>query len=191
MESIAKKSKNLRRLIIALSIVIPVVVAALFAAPKVEGVDLTFLPAIYAAINALTAFLLVLALVFVKQKNFRLHEQIIKVCMVLSVLFLVLFIAYHLTSDAARYGDLNGDRVLKDFELKAVSAGARLTYRILLASHIVLSVVVVPLVLYSYLFAMEGNFERHRRWTKITWPIWFYVAVTGVIVYFMISPYYG
>jgi len=190
MESTVRKSKNLRKLIVVLSIVIPVVVAILFGAPKVEGVDLTFLPAIYAGINGLTAFLLILALVLVKQKNFKLHEQLIKVCMVLSVLFLLLYIAYHLTSDTTRFGDTSGDGELDALETAAVSAGVRLTYFILLASHIILSIAVIPMVLYSYLHASEGNFEKHKRLTKITWPIWFYVAVTGVVVYFMISPYY-
>jgi len=190
MESIVKKSRNFRRLIIVLSVVIPLAVAGLFVAPRVEGVDLGFLPSVYAGINALTAFLLVLALIFVNQKKFRLHEQTIKVCMILSVLFLLLYIAYHLTSETTRYGDIDGNHELDVIEKAAISAGARLTYFILLATHIILSVAVIPMVLYSYLFALEGNFEKHKRLTKITWPIWFYVAITGVIVYFMISPYY-
>jgi putative membrane protein len=172
MELTAKKSKNLRRVIVALSIIIPLAVAALFGI-KVEGVDLSFLPAIYAGINALTAVLLIAALVLVKQRKLKLHEQVIKVCMTLSVLFLLCYVAYHMTSDSTPYGGSFG-----------------YIYYPLLISHIILSVVVVPMVLYSFLFAMEGQFEKHKRWTKITWPVWFYVAVTGVIVYLMISPYY-
>lgn len=189
MELTAKKSKSLRRWIVALSIAIPVAVAVLFGAPPIEGVDTSFLPPIYAGINALTAVLLVVALVLVKKRRLRLHENVIKICMALSVLFLLCYVAYHMTSPATMYGDVSGDHMLQESELAAVSS-SRLVYFILLITHILLSVVVIPLVLYSFLFATEGRFEKHRKWTKFTWPIWFYVAASGVIVYYMISPYY-
>lgn len=173
MESTAKKSKNLRRLIVILSVVIPLVVAVLFKV-KIEGVDLTFLPPIYAGINGVTAVLLLIALLFIKQKKVKLHERVIRICLFLSLLFLASYVAYHMTSDSAIYGGSLG-----------------MLYYPLLISHIVLSIAVVPLVLYSFLLGLEGQFEKHRKWTKFTWPIWFYVAVSGVIVYFMISPYYA
>jgi putative membrane protein len=175
MESIVK-NKNIRKIITIISIVLPLAVAALFVI-KIDGIDLSFLPKIYAGINALTAVLLILALVFVKQRKLKLHENVIKICMVLSILFLLCYVAYHMTSDSTKYG--NPD------------ATARLTYFLLLITHIILSVAVIPMVLFSYLHAWEGNFEKHKKLTKITWPIWFYVAVSGVIVYLMISPYYG
>ncbi len=175
MESTVK-NKNIRKIITIISIVLPLAVAALFVI-KIDGVDLSFLPKIYAGINALTAVLLILALVFVKQRKLKLHENVIKICMVLSILFLLCYVAYHMTSDSTKYG--NPD------------ATARLTYFLLLITHIILSVAVIPMVLFSYLHAWEGNFEKHKKLTKITWPIWFYVAVSGVIVYLMISPYYG
>jgi len=175
MESTVK-NKNIRKIITIISIVLPLAVAALFVI-KIDGIDLSFLPKIYAGINALTAVLLILALVFVKQRKLKLHENVIKICMVLSILFLLCYVAYHMTSDSTKYG--NPD------------ATARLTYFLLLITHIILSVAVIPMVLFSYLHAWEGNFEKHKKLTKITWPIWFYVAVSGVIVYFMISPYYG
>jgi putative membrane protein len=175
MESTVK-NKNIRKIITIISIVLPVAVAALFVI-KIDGIDLSFLPKIYAGINALTAVLLILALVFVKQRKLKLHENVIKICMVLSILFLLCYVAYHMTSDSTKYG--NPD------------ATARLTYFLLLITHIILSVAVIPMVLFSYLHAWEGNFEKHKKLTKITWPIWFYVAVSGVIVYLMISPYYG
>ena len=175
MESTVK-NKNIRKLITIISIVLPIAVAALFVI-KIDGIDLSFLPKIYAGINALTAVLLILALVFVKQGKLKLHENVIKICMVLSILFLLCYVAYHMTSDSTKYG--NPD------------ATARLTYFLLLITHIILSVAVIPMVLFSYLHAWEGNFEKHKKLTKITWPIWFYVAVSGVIVYLMISPYYG
>lgn len=173
MESTVKKSKNLRRLIVALSIIIPLVVAVLFEV-KIKGVDLTFLPPVYAGINGLTALLLILALVFVKQKKYQLHERIIRICLFLSLMFLASYVAYHMTSDSAVYGGTLG-----------------WLYYPLLISHIILSVAVVPLVLFSFLLAVEGQFQKHRKWVKYTWPIWFYVAVSGVVVYFMISPFYS
>lgn len=190
MESTVKKNKRLRQLIVVLSIIIPLAVAALFGI-RIEGIDLSFLPGIYAGINGLTALLLVVALILAKQKKFKLHENVIKVCMVLSVLFLLCYIAYHVTSDPTKYGDINGDGELTDLEQMATSAGMRMTYFILLITHIALSVIVIPMVLYSYLHALETNFDRHRKLVKYTWPVWFYVAVSGVVVYLMISPYYS
>ena len=162
-----------RKLIIAVSIVIPVAVAALFGI-KVDGVDLSFLPPFYAGINGLTAVLLIGALVAIKRKNMNLHQRLIQTCLVLSLLFLLCYVAYHMTSDSTPYG---GD-------MKAL-------YYFILISHIVLSVAVIPVVLFTYLFAWEGKFEKHKKWTRFAFPIWLYVAVTGVIVYLMISPYYG
>lgn len=190
MELSAKKSRNLRRWIVVLSVAIPVVVALLFGAPPVKGVDTSFLPPIYAGINALTAMLLVVALVLAKQRRLKLHEAVIKVCMALSVLFLACYVAYHMTSESTIFGDTNHNGMLEDAERVAVGSFSRMIYFVILISHILLSVVVIPLVLYSFLFATEGNYEKHRKWTKITWPIWFYVAASGVVVYFMISRYY-
>jgi putative membrane protein len=154
------------------SIVIPIAVAALFGI-KIDGMDLGFLPPIYAGINGVTAVLLVAALVAIKSKRMDIHQRLIQVCMGLSVLFLLCYVAYHITSESTSYlGDYSG------------------TYYFILISHIILSVVVIPIVLYAYLFAWKGDFVRHKKWTRFAWPIWFYVATTGVIVYFMIAPYY-
>ncbi|MDF3027919.1 MAG: hypothetical protein K0S23_2226 [Fluviicola sp.] len=189
MESTQSTKHGIRKLIIALSIVIPLVVAALFKV-KIEGYDWHFLPSIYACINGLTAILLVVALVAIKQKKISLHEAIIKVCMVLSVLFLLCYIAYHMTSDPTVYGDLNGSGELEQYELKTLSSASKIAYYLILITHIILSVAVIPMVLFSYLYAWEGKYDKHRKWTKITWPLWFYVAASGVVVYLMISPYY-
>ncbi len=169
----ASKLKNARRVIYALSVLIPVLVALLFRV-KINGVDLSFLPPVYATINGLTAILLIIALIAIKRKNRKAHETIIKTCLGLSVLFLACYVAYHITSDSTSYGGT----------FKSL-------YYIILISHIILSVAVVPLVLFTYLFAWEGNFERHKKWTRFAWPLWFYVAASGVIVYLMISPYYA
>jgi putative membrane protein len=165
--------KSFKRLIVALSIVIPLAVALLFEV-KVEGVDLSFLPAVYATINGLTAVLLVSAVLAVRNKKFKLHQNLMKMALVLSLLFLVFYVLYHLTSDSTPY-----------------EGQFPMIYYTLLISHIILSVAVVPLVLFSYFYAWQGNYERHKKWTHVSFPIWLYVAVTGVVVYIMIAPYYG
>lgn len=162
-----------RKLIIIVSIVIPVAVAALFGI-KIEGVDLSFLPPVYATINGVTAVLLIAALIAIKSKKITLHQRLIQVCLVLSLLFLVAYVAYHMTSSSTPYG---GD-------LKTL-------YYIILFSHIGLSIIVIPFVLFAYLFAYSGKIETHRKMAKIAFPIWLYVAITGVVVYLMISPFYG
>ena len=171
-----RRVKLYNRLIIIVSILVPVVVALLFTVriPNVE--PLSFLPPIYASTNAITAVLLVSAVIAIKQKNRKLHEKLIKTCIVLSLLFLVMYIAYHMTSDPTPFG---GEGMVK------------YTYYFILISHILLSITVIPFVLVSYVRAITGDFERHRKIAKITFPIWLYVAVTGVIVYLMIAPYYS
>ena len=180
---------NLRKWIIAISIIIPIAVAALFGI-KVEGVDFSFLPPIYAGINAATAFLLILALVFIKNGKIQQHQKTIQIALALSVLFLLCYVAYHMTSDSTVYGDSNHDGILSDQEKNAVQS-TRLLYVILLLSHILLSIAVIPVVLFTYLHAWEGNYQKHKKLAKFAFPIWLYVAVTGVVVYLMISPYYS
>lgn len=185
----APNKTNLRKWIIAVSIVIPIAVAALFGI-KIEGVDFSFLPPIYATINGTTAALLVLALIFIKRGKIQLHQKTIQTALSLSVLFLLCYVAYHMTSDSTLYGDLdhNGNLSAKELELVGPT---RLAYVILLISHIFLSVAVIPVVLFTYLHAWEGNYQKHKKWARFAFPIWLYVAVTGVIVFLMISPYYN
>lgn len=167
-----KKLKTAKIAIYTASIAIPLVVAILFGI-KIPGVDLSYLPKFYATLNGVTAFYLVLALFAIKKKNQAVHRRYIRLALMLSILFLGCYVAYHMTSDPTIYG---GDY--------------KMLYYTLLISHIILSIAVVPIVLFTYLFAWQGNFVKHKKWTRIAWPIWFYVAVTGVIVYWMISPYY-
>ena len=164
-----------RNIIIALSVIIPLAVAALFRV-KIPGYDLSFLPPIYASINALTAVLLILAVRAIRNKNRALHELLMKSCIGLSALFLVMYVAYHITSESTPFG---GEGFI------------RYVYYFILITHIVLSVVVIPFVLFTFSRALAGNFERHRALAKFTFPIWLYVAITGVIVYLMIRPYYA
>ena len=136
---------------------------------------LTFLPPIYAVINGLTAILLVVAVYYIKNGKRKIHESLIKVCIALSLMFLVMYIAYHMTTDPTSFGG------------KGIIA---YIYYFILITHILLSVIVIPLVLTSYSRAVQSNFKLHKKIAKVTFPIWLYVAVTGVIVYLMISPYY-
>ena len=136
---------------------------------------LTFLPPIYAVINGLTAVLLVVAVYYIKNGKRKIHEFLIKVCIALSLMFLVMYIAYHMTTDPTSFGG------------KGIIA---YMYYFILITHILLSVIVIPLVLTSYSRAVQSNFKLHKKIAKVTFPIWLYVAVTGVVVYLMISPYY-
>jgi len=171
------------------SVAIPVVVAFLFMVriPNVE--PLSFLPPIYASINGITAILLVMALVAIKNKKIVLHENLMKTAIACSFLFLVMYVAYHMTSDSTKFGDINSDGVRS--EIEAAKLGASLyVYQFILLTHILLSIIVIPLVLISYVRAKLEKYELHKKIVKFAFPIWLYVAVTGVIVYLMISPYY-
>jgi len=175
MGDLELKEKKFNRLITIVSIIIPLVVAGLFRV-KIDGVErMGFLPPIYATINGITAILLIAAVVAIKNGNRRLHQTLMTSCIALSLIFLVLYITYHMTSESTSYGGEGGIRYL---------------YFFVLISHIVLSIVVIPLVLKTYAKAYLGKFEGHRKLAKITFPIWLYVAISGVIVYLMIAPYY-
>jgi|SRR5690606_18771738 putative membrane protein len=164
-----------RKLIIGLSVILPLAVAVLFRV-KIPGYNFSFLPPIYATINGLTALLLVTAVIAIKQGKRSLHEALVKTCLGLSLTFLIMYVAYHMTSDSTPFG---GTGVI------------RYVYFFILITHIVLSVVIIPIVLFTYARGLAGNFERHRRLAKWAFPLWLYVAITGVVVYLMISPYYS
>jgi len=166
--------KKYNKLIVILSIVIPLAVAALFGI-KIDAELPIFLPPIYASINALTALVLVLAFMAIQKKNIILHKRLIQFAIVLSVVFLLLYIAYHITSDSTKYG---GEGVQKYI------------YYFILITHILLSITVIPFVLITYVRAITNNIEKHKKIARITFPLWLYVAITGVIVFMMISPYY-
>jgi putative membrane protein len=167
--------KKYNKWIWILSIAIPIVVAILFGV-KIPNVEpLSFLPPIYASINGLTAVLLVMALWAIKSGKRTLHENLMKTAIVCSVLFLLMYIVYHTTSDSTKFG---GEGTIK------------YVYYFILLTHILLSIVVIPFVLITYVRALAGSFERHKKIARITFPLWLYVAVSGVIVYLMISPYY-
>ena len=167
-------TKKYNKWIVVLSIAIPLVVAVLFGV-KIDAELPVFLPPIYASINAFTAVLLVVAVWAIKNKKIKLHEKLMKTAIACSVLFLALYVAYHMTSESTKFG---GEGAIKT------------VYFVILFSHIVLSIAVIPFVLITFVRAITNNIELHKKIARITFPLWLYVTVTGVIVYIMISPYY-
>ncbi|MBP6556861.1 MAG: DUF420 domain-containing protein [Flavobacterium sp.] len=186
--------KKFRGSIIAVSIIIPIAVAVLFTVKlKDFGINiepLSFLPPIYASINAATALLLIMGVLAIKNGNRKMHERMMTLAIACSVVFLVMYVAYHMTADSTKYGDINADGLLDETEL-ANAGSMRMVYFFILISHIVLSVAIIPMVLFTYVRALAERFDQHKKLAKITFPIWLYVAVTGVVVYLMISPYYA
>lgn len=174
-EEISLREKRFNKWITVISIAIPLVVALLFGYKIPNARPLSFLPPIYATINGLTAILLVIAVIAIKNGNRSLHQKLMTTNIVLSTLFLIMYVAYHMTSETTIYG---GEGFIK------------YVYYFILLTHIVLSISVIPLVLITYSKVYLDDFESHRLWAKYTFPIWLYVAVTGVVVYLMISPYY-
>ncbi|WP_055443752.1 DUF420 domain-containing protein [Lacinutrix himadriensis] len=167
--------KKYNKWIVILSVAVPIVVAILFGVKIPNVAPLSFLPPIYATINGMTAILLIIAFIAIKKKNIVLHENLMTTAVLCSAVFLVLYVAYHMTSDSTKFG---GEGVIK------------YVYYFILITHILLSIIIIPFVLITYVRAITQNFERHKKIARITFPLWLYVAVTGVIVYIMIAPYY-
>jgi putative membrane protein len=175
--SFKKNDQKAKLFIYAVSIV---VFAAVVILSKVKlSIDLPFNPHVFATvsacINSLVAVLLVAGLLTAKQKKYELHKKIMITAIILSVLFLLSYIAHHLLTDETKFG---GDGMIKT------------VYYVILLTHIPLAGIILPFILFTAYRALIGEYEQHKKLTRITWPIWFYVAVTGVIVYWMISPYY-
>ncbi len=169
------EEKKYNKLIVVLSVIIPLTVAVLFGV-KIDLEIPVFLPPIYASINAATAILLVLAVVSINKGKLKLHEYFIKFAIACSLVFLVLYVLYHMTSDSTKY----------------LGVGLiRYVYYFILISHILLSITVIPFVLITFVRGITNQVELHKKIAKYTFPLWLYVAVTGVVVYLMISPYYG
>jgi len=166
--------KKYNKVIVILSVAIPLAVAALFGV-KIDLELPFFLPPIYATINAITALVLIMAYVAIVNKKIKLHQRLMQTAIALSLIFLVMYVLYHMTSDSTKFG---GEGVIKS------------TYYIILITHIILSIIVIPFVLITYVRAITNNIERHKKIARITFPVWLYVAVSGVLVYLMISPYY-
>lgn len=173
MESSVEQKYN--KWIILLSVAIPVAVAILFVVKIPNAKPLYFLPPIYATINGITAILLVAAVVAIRKGKIQIHQNLMKIAIGCSVLFLLMYIAYHMTTPSTKFGG---------------EGNIKYVYYFVLLTHILLSIATIPLVLITYVRALAERFDRHRKIAKLTFPLWLYVAVTGVIVYLMIAPYY-
>ncbi|WBM75042.1 DUF420 domain-containing protein [Saprospira grandis] len=173
----AKSHKNLNIIITVISVVLPLVVALLFSV-KLEvnfPFNVYWLPAINAMLNGGTAILLVLALVAAKQHKVKLHSQMIYLAMGLSLVFLLVYVLYHVTTGHTKFQGEGTEKII---------------YLLLLFSHIALAAIQAPLVLFAFLYGYTGQVDRHKRLVKFSYPVWLYVSVTGVICYYMIAPYY-
>lgn len=189
--SMQKNDKQARLLIGVFSFVVFAAVV-LLSRIKLEvdlGFDVHLFAAANAVINSLIAVLLIAALIAVKQRKYQLHKKMMMAALWLSVVFLVSYIAHHLLAGDTRYGDANLDGVLDEAELAAVGA-MRYVYLFILLTHIFLAAVILPFILFTAYRGLTAEFAAHRKLAKITWPLWLYVAITGPVVYFLISPYY-
>jgi putative membrane protein len=193
LEPVLTKNDKKAKTIIFLFSIIVFAAVVLLSRVKVDvnlGFDIHLFARANAFINSFVAVLLIVALVAVKAKNYRLHKNIMMTAMMLSVLFLVSYICHHLFAGDTRFGDVNLDGIVSDSE-KAAVGSRRMIYYIILGTHIPLAGIILPFILFSAYRGLTGEFDKHKKLVRITWPIWFYVAVTGVVVYWMISPYYG
>ncbi|MGB4844003.1 MAG: DUF420 domain-containing protein [Ferruginibacter sp.] len=190
--SLQKNEKKAKLLIYTVSFV--VFAAVVFLSKYKLDVDLGFDVHVFAKanaiINSLVAVLLLAGLFTVKQKKYELHKKIMLSAIMLSVLFLVSYIAHHLLAGDTKFGDINHDGIISIDE-KAQAGTIRMLYYFILITHIPMAAIILPFILFTAYRALTGEYEKHKKLVRITWPVWFYVAVSGVIVYLMISPYYN
>jgi len=174
---LVKNDKRARILIILVSVIvfIAVVILGRVQVPMGEGFDVHVFAKINAAINSAVSVLLIAGLVTIKARRFRLHRNLMLAAMVLSVLFLVSYICHHLFAGDTRFGGIGTIRYV---------------YYFILITHIILAAIILPFILFTTYRAMISEWPQHRKMARITWPIWLYVSITGVVVYLMISPYY-
>lgn len=189
--TLSKNDKKARVIILAFSVIVFVAVTALERVTL--AVDLGFDPHVFAAMNAvinsIVALLLIAGLITARKRQFAIHRNIMLTALVLSVIFLVSYILHHLFAGSTWYGDINRDGVVSAAE-KAEAGSMRYVYFVLLGTHILLAGISLPYILFTVYRALINENARHRKLAKITWPMWFYVALTGPIVYWMIRAYY-
>ncbi len=178
MNLVVEKNTKNEKLLNILSIVIPVAVALLIGIrTKIDlGTWTKVLPHVIGFLNTTTSLTLIAGFIFIKNRKIAMHRRMMSLSFVQGVLFLVLYILYHVSNPSTSYG---GEGILRSI------------YYVLLVSHIVLSIGVVWFVLRAVYFALSGQIAKHKKIVKWTFPLWLYVSVTGVIVYLMISPYYN
>jgi putative membrane protein len=183
---------RLKLWVIAISILIPIIVAALIFLPIKTGFNQSWvyvLPHLNGMMNSLTILFLIAGYIMIKRGNTVGHKRAMTTGFILGSIFLVSYVIYHASADSTIFGDVNGDGILDEAE-KAALGNSRIVYLIILLTHILLAIVVAPLVLTSVIYAWMGSFEKHKKIAKFAYPVWLYVSITGVVVYFMIKPYY-
>jgi len=184
--------KNIQNIILFFSIFIPLAVALLLFTPgklTVSGNWNLLLPHINGSINTITSLVLLFGFVMIKNKNRVLHKKAMSTAFFLGVVFLISYILYHSTTPSTVFGDFNQDGVLDNDEALRIGS-FRSVYLLILLSHILLAIIVVPFVLFAFYFALTEKFDRHKKVVRFTLPIWLYVSVSGVVVYLLIRPYY-
>lgn len=194
MNTFATNDKLYFRIILAISIAIPVVVALLLFIPGKENLkgsfDVNFLPKLNAIFNSTVSVLLVAGYIAIRQQKRATHKTLMLSAFFISGLFLVSYVIYHYLSAETKFGDLNHDKLLSAEEI-AQAGKLRLVYFVILITHIILATAIVPMVLFTIYRSFTGQFEKHKKLARWTFPIWLYVSVTGVVVYLMIAPYYN
>ena len=186
-----EREKTLRVLVWVVSAVVLILVGLMrqYKLPTPEGWDVSFLPAVNALLNGLTAVALLFSLYYIKQREVVKHRNANAVALGLSVVFLLCYVAYHFTTQDVIYGDADGNGVLSEAEAAAVS-GIRPWYLVILISHITLAGILLPFILLTTLRALVGKYAAHKRMARFVWPLWLYVAITGPVVYLMLRSYY-
>jgi len=186
------KSKN-TVIILVISVVVPLLVALLIFMPdkiNLAGNWLKLLPHLNGLLNTLTCGILIIGYIFIRHGRISQHRLMMSTAFILGSVFLVSYIVYHSTTISAIYGDRNGNGML-DLQESSIIGTWRYIYLAILASHILLAIIVVPFVLFSFYYALSGRFDKHKKIVRYTLPVWLYVSATGVVVYLMISPYYN
>lgn len=178
-------------LIISFSLIIFITITAL-SRVKLDvdlGFDAHWFARLNAILNSIVSVFLIAGLAAVKNRKYITHRNIMLTAMALSILFLLSYVCHHLFTGETRFGDVDHNNIVDETE-KAAVGNARMIYYIILGTHIPLAGLILPFILFTAYRALTGDYQKHKKLSRITWPIWLYVAITGVVVYFMISPYY-
>jgi putative membrane protein len=192
LNPVLKKNDRKASVLIIIFSIIVFAAVVLLSRVKLEidlGFDIHLFALLNAWINSCVAILLILALIVVKKRKYETHKKLMLTAMVLSILFLLSYISHHLLAGDTRFGDINHDGIVTGAE-KAGAGSLRIIYFIILGTHIPLAGIILPFILFTAYRALIGEYPEHKKLARITWPVWFYVAITGVAVYLMISPYY-
>lgn len=191
-QPLLKKNEKRARLLIGVVSAVIFVAVVLLGRVKVQanlGFDVHVFALINAIINSLVSLLLIAGLIAVKQRSYLLHKKIMLSAILLSVLFFISYICHHLFAGETRFGDINHDGLVTASE-KLAAGPLRTIYYIVLGTHIPLAGIILPFILFTAYRGLTGEYSRHKKIARITWPVWLYVSISGVLVYLLIHPYY-